>query len=220
MIASVGGGQWHATLCSRIEDMFAHLRENSYDIVFTDIEMPAMNGFEIIKRIGNPSMPVVAMTAHDALALSHFEEAGFASCLFKPFTTVHLSKVITRITGAVPSAGDASVPSAVSSPFSALTAFAAGDPDAEREILCRFREDTAEHISMFRRAVENSDFSDIPALAHKLIPVFTMIQSPAVPLLRRLADVRHEPSMPSDMDGMCRLVLSELEHTAALLDDV
>lgn len=220
MIASVGGGKWHATLCSRIEDMFAHLRENSYDIVFTDIEMPAMNGFEIIKRIGNPSMPVVAMTAHDALALSHFEEAGFASCLFKPFTAVHLSKVITRITGVVPSAGDASVPSVVSSPFSALTAFAAGDPDAERDILCRFREDTAEHISMFRRAVENSDFSDIPALAHKLIPVFTMIQSPAVLLLRRLADVRHEPSIPSDMEEMCRLVLSELEHTAALLDDV
>lgn len=220
MLSSLGKGRWHVTLCSRIEDMFAHLETGSYDIVFTDIEMPGMNGFEIIRKIGNPRLPVVAMTAHDALAVSHFEEAGFASCLFKPFTAGHLSKVIARLTGSTPEDGADAKSTADDGGFSALTAFAAGDPDAGREILKRFREETTAHIAVFRESIDKNDFSAIPALAHKLIPVFTMIHSTAAPLLRRLADMRHEPSVPADMEDICRRVLAELEDTASRLDAI
>lgn len=218
MLSSLGGDRWHVTLCSRIEDMFAHLKSGSYDIVFTDIEMPAMNGFEIIKKIGNPRLPVVAVTAHDALAVSHFEEAGFASCLFKPFTAGHLSKVIVRVTGSAPVAGAGVGALKTDAPFAALTAFAAGDPAAERDILSRFYKETMAHIAVFSEAIDKNDFSCIPALAHKLIPVFTMIGSTVAPLLRRLADARHESAMPADMEDVCRSVLAELKLTVSRLD--
>ena len=218
MLSSLGGDSWHVTLCSRIEDMFAHLESGSYDIVFTDIEMPAMNGFEIVRKIGTPSMPVVAVTAHDAISVPALEEAGFASCLFKPFTAVHLSSVIKSVTGIATSGNAPSAPSSSASPFSALTAFADGDPEAERDILQNFARETRSHISMFRHAVDTGGFVSIPELAHKLIPVFTMINSPAAPLLRRLADTRHHSVPPADMDDMCRKVIAELENTASALD--
>ena len=220
MLSSLGGDIWHVTLCSRIEDIFAHLESGSYDIVFTDIEMPGMNGFEIVGKIGTPSMPVVAVTAHDALSVSALEEAGFASCLFKPFTAAHLSGVIASVTGITPSGTVSSALSSSASPFSALTAFADGDPEAERDILQNFARETRSHISLFRRAIDTGSFVSVPELAHKLIPVFTMINSPAAPLLRRLADTRHSPAPPADMDDMCRKVLAELENTAAALGDL
>lgn len=220
MLARLSCGKWHITLCSRIEEMFANIEKHRYDIVFTDIEMPGMNGFEIAGRIGSPLQPVVAVTAHASLSVSDFEEAGFASCLFKPFTVGHLSKVIAKVTGI--SFSDIHLPSSPipDGTFSALTAFADGDPDAEHDILNRFREDTLAHAAVFRHSLDTFDFSAIPGLAHKLIPVFTMIQSPAATLLRRLADMRHEKSLPADVADMCRRVLAEMERTVSMLDDV
>lgn len=220
MLSSLGGNCWHITRCSRIDEMFACLHERRYDIVFTDIEMPGMNGFEIVGKIGSPSMPVVAVTAHDAISVPALEEAGFASCLFKPFTAAHLSSVIKSVTGIATSGTVPSSPSPSASPFSALTAFADGDPEAERDILQNFARETRSHISLFRRAIDTGCFVSVPELAHKLIPVFTMISSPAAPLLRRLADTRHSPAPPADMDDMCRKVLAELENTAAALGDL
>lgn len=217
MLARLSPGDWRITLCSRIEDMFACLQDHRYDIVFTDIEMPGMNGFEIVGRIGNPSLPVVAVTAHDALSVADIEGAGFASCLFKPFTIGHLSKVMTFVTGLSGNGSVRQPSSSPDNPFSALTAFAAGDPDAERDILCKFHEENAGHIAMLRHAVDNADFASVPGLAHKLIPVFTMINSPVVALLRRLADARHDGAMPAGAAGMCREILAELEHVAAML---
>ncbi|MDE6354139.1 MAG: hypothetical protein K2L56_03630, partial [Prevotella sp.] len=95
--------------------------------------------------------------------------------------------------------------------FSALTAFADGDEDAVREILTSFRTQTAADATAMRHAAETQDIQAAGALAHRLIPVFTMLESPVVPVMRRLADARHAVDVPVEWGEWCREVTEELE---------
>ena len=66
------------------------------DLVFLDVQMPGMNGFEVIEAIGVDAMPaVVFVTAYDEFALDAFEVAA-ADYLLKPFTDERLRKAVAR----------------------------------------------------------------------------------------------------------------------------
>lgn len=249
MLSSLSASRWEVVTCSDVDEMWTNVATGRFSMLFTDIEMPAMNGFEIAARLGEAvpagsRLPVVAMTAHDAISDTDFLRAGFAACLHKPFTAAELTDVIRRLTGhgdgmatedetsssVLPSAAEA--PSSVSSPsldgtssvssstssapvssirFSALTAFADGDEDAMREILTSFRTQTAADVAAMHRAAETQDIQAAGALAHRLIPVFTMLESPVVPVMRRLADARHAHDVPVEWNEWCREVTEELE---------
>src|ERR1044072_5732814 len=50
------------------------ISELNPDLVFLDVQMPAMDGFEVIKTIGAERMPtVIFVTAYDQYALKAFE---------------------------------------------------------------------------------------------------------------------------------------------------
>jgi two-component system, LytTR family, response regulator len=55
------------------------------DLVFLDVEMPQMNGFEVVTRVGKAHMPfVVFVTAHDQYALKAFD-VNAVDYLLKPY---------------------------------------------------------------------------------------------------------------------------------------
>ena len=55
------------------------------DLVYLDVEMPQMNGFEVVTRLGKARMPfVVFVTAHDQYALKAFD-VNAVDYLLKPF---------------------------------------------------------------------------------------------------------------------------------------
>lgn len=61
------------------------IREKSPDIVFLDIQMPEMDGFQVIAEVGTKNMPVtIFVTAFDKHALRAFE-AHALDYLLKPF---------------------------------------------------------------------------------------------------------------------------------------
>ena len=70
------------------------------DLVFLDIQMPGVNGFEVIASIAKPRPQIIFTTAHDEYALKAFE-VNAIDYLLKPFTDerfqVALSKAIERI---------------------------------------------------------------------------------------------------------------------------
>src|SRR5215470_8483780 len=48
--------------------------EEHPDLVFLDVDMPEVDGFEVIRRVGPEAMPdVVFLTAYDAFAVRAFE---------------------------------------------------------------------------------------------------------------------------------------------------
>ncbi|HEY3453354.1 MAG TPA: response regulator [Bryobacteraceae bacterium] len=66
------------------------------DIVFLDIQMPVMGGFEVLDRLEGGHMPVVIMvTAYDQHAIRAFE-AGAVDYLLKPIGQNRLAQAVER----------------------------------------------------------------------------------------------------------------------------
>lgn len=72
------------------------IRKKKPDLVFLDIQMPGMNGFEVIDSIGPKNMPpVIFVTAFDQYAVDAFEVQAL-DYLLKPFDKTRFQKSYSR----------------------------------------------------------------------------------------------------------------------------
>jgi two-component system LytT family response regulator len=65
------------------------------DLLLLDIQMPKLDGFEVLELLGRDAPAVVFATAHDAHALRAFEVQA-VDYLLKPFTTARLATALGR----------------------------------------------------------------------------------------------------------------------------
>ena len=113
MLRRIDGVQFDITTTIHADEAIRIAVEKNPHIVFTDIEMPEMNGSEIMRRIRNASSATsatdksvlrtkfVAMTAHEQSIMPQLRSDGFDACLFKPFSVQTLAATICQLTGAV-----------------------------------------------------------------------------------------------------------------------
>jgi PAS domain S-box-containing protein len=101
MIASKFLKKWQATPDEAISgtEAIELTKQNNYDLIIMDLQMPGMDGFEatrIIKRT-NPLIPILALTA-DAMPETHSKAfaAGMCDYLTKPFVPNVLFEKIAR----------------------------------------------------------------------------------------------------------------------------
>ncbi len=71
------------------------VQSNSFDILFLDVEMPQLNGFDFLKKIGPPSFKVVFTTAYDQFAIKAFKFSAF-DYMLKPIDDEELIQVIEK----------------------------------------------------------------------------------------------------------------------------
>lgn len=96
----VKGFKVEAVCCEQPEELIEQLKNRTFDLVFTDIQMPAMNGFELLHHLRNQnfaqaqSIPVIAITARGDMNENDFLQKGFAGMLQKPFNQSELKKVV------------------------------------------------------------------------------------------------------------------------------
>lgn len=82
--------------CLQLDELLDALRTATFDVLLTDVQMPAINGFDLLKllRASNipqaQSVPVIAVTARSDMQREEFTVHGFAGCLHKPFTVSEL----------------------------------------------------------------------------------------------------------------------------------
>ena len=112
MLRRIDGVQFDITTTIHADEAISIAVDKNPHIVFTDIEMPEMNGSEIMRRIRSASSttsatdkPVlrtkfVAMTAHEQSIMPQLRNDGFDACLFKPFSVQTLAATICQLTGA------------------------------------------------------------------------------------------------------------------------
>ncbi len=66
------------------------------DLVFLDVQMPEMDGFEVLRRAGGASVPaVIFVTAFDKYAIEAFEVQA-VDYVLKPFTPQRMRKALER----------------------------------------------------------------------------------------------------------------------------
>lgn len=83
----------------------ATIRESNPDLVFLDVQMPEMDGFEVVRKIGAEHMPaVVFVTAHDKYAIQAFE-INALDYLLKPVIEERFVKALVRAKSRIRSDG-------------------------------------------------------------------------------------------------------------------
>jgi two-component system LytT family response regulator len=82
--------------CRDGEEAITSIIEHSPDLVFLDVQMPQMNGFEVIDAVGSERMPlVIFVTAYDQHALRAFQVRAL-DYLLKPFDRERFSEALHR----------------------------------------------------------------------------------------------------------------------------
>ena len=183
--------------CLQLDELLEALRTDTFDVLLTDVQMPAMNGFDLLKllRASNipqaKTIPVIAVTARSDMKREEFLQHGFVGSLQKPFT---VNELLAEI--GVLQADIATVDAAPSSTlnFSALTAFSGDDPDAAKSILESFVTETRLNVDRLRQVLETEDTDGIAAMGHKMLPLFTLLgANELVTLLKELEASRGVP---------------------------
>jgi two-component system LytT family response regulator len=80
--------------CANGFDAVKAVTELSPDLMFLDVQMPKLSGFEVLELIGR-TVPVVFTTAYDEYALNAFEVHA-VDYLLKPFSAERFAEALTR----------------------------------------------------------------------------------------------------------------------------
>ena len=196
MLRRIVGDTWQVFACNHVMDALTTLHNEQPALMLMDIEMPEMNGMDIIAHINHTNMMVVAMTAHDTSILGQLLKAGFDDCLFKPFSMEKLSDILGIESQPLPDAQpetpfqpDLSSQQKSNPQLDALLAFAGGDEEAAKEILDTVKQELAAHLTNLKEAVEEESLSTdrIGKAAHKLLPIATMMQMGCLEELKALS---------------------------------
>lgn len=196
MLRRIVGDTWQVFACNHVMDALTTLHNEQPALMLMDIEMPEMNGMDMIAHINHTQMTVVAMTAHDTSILEQLLKAGFDDCLFKPFSMEKLSDILGIESQPLPDAQpetpfqpDLSSQQKSNPQLDALLAFAGGDEEAAKEILDTVKQELAAHLENLKEAVEEESLSTnrIGKAAHKLLPIATMMQMGCLEELKALS---------------------------------
>ena len=239
MLRRIDGVQFDITTTIHADEAISIAVEKNPHIVFTDIEMPEMNGSEIMRRIRNASSATsatdksvhrtkfVAMTAHEQSIMPQLRSDGFDACLFKPFSVQTLAATICQLTGAAVRvsekeqnskhtiAGEAENNSKLKTQNSklkiALLPFTDGDPEAEAQIIGDIRKSIDEYLEMIG---DGSDPERVAKAAHKAMPLLEMLEPGKNQWLASLQGVHLSPL------GFSRLPEQEVHQQSKLSQGV
>ena len=196
MLRRIIGDTWQVFACNHVMDALTTLHNEQPALMLMDIEMPEMNGMDMIAHINHTNMMVVAMTAHDTSILEQLQKAGFDDCLFKPFSMEKLSDILgiesqpqLEAQPETPFQPDLSSQQKTNPQLDALLAFDGGDEEAAKEILDTVKQELAAHLENLKEAVEEESLSTdrIGKAAHKLLPIATMMQMGCLEELKALS---------------------------------
>ncbi|MDW7733611.1 MAG: response regulator, partial [Methanolobus sp.] len=161
------------------------LEKTPYDLVFMDVQMPEMDGFEATRHIRSPEsavlnheIPIIAMTAR---AMKEDKEqclqAGMDDYISKPFSLRSLIGVLNKWSAAVQEVDHSDVipPEEIKAPADPLIFDRESfmervddDMDTARRIITIFLKDIPEQLNKLKEVADRKELNDINEYAHKI----------------------------------------------------
>lgn len=161
------------------------LEEKDFDLIITDIQMPIMDGFELLKNIQNnpkaSTIPVIALSGRKDLNTSDFTDKGFTTYHPKP---IHTEKLLTLLSNLF---GDQKVYQGTDTvkkrkelvlfSLKSLSQFTQNDPKSLKVIIETFIASAKENCEVLQAATKEKDEQSIVETAHKMIPMLKQIEA-------------------------------------------
>ncbi|MCB0737706.1 MAG: response regulator [Bacteroidetes bacterium] len=158
--------------------------KEQYQLIFMDMQMPKMNGYDATKNIRNFSVlnsetPIVALTASALLEDQRAAEyAGVNSHLIKPFSPGQLKRVISQYANYQDK--DNKKKTSKQGKFNdeewqVLSEYFDGDTEHARIVVESFMSSNKENMKLMADYLDNNEFDSVTALMHKCKPSLAMV---------------------------------------------
>ena len=159
-----------------------------YDLILTDIQMPVLDGFKLIKTIRGTDeimqLPVIALSGRTDLEKQVYMDAGFDEKLLKPYKSRTLKETIADVLDLEHKDPVSSNEQGKSTELqtelydlSEIYEFAGKDDDAFKEILRAFIEGTKESMVQLKSAWESQNEDELGKTAHRMLPMLRQMQA-------------------------------------------
>lgn len=187
--------------CLNVSELIEALRHNRYDLMLTDIRMSEIDGYGVLALLRGSNLgqtktlPVLAVTAQANERPEHFWKAGFAGCLYKPFSPEELMSATWSIDRPI---------------FTAIME----DEEDTTELLNMFLEDTEEELTEMQVAFGTGNYERLGHIIHKAAPLWGMIRI-GVPL-RELEEMATMPpeKWGKTLNGQIERLIKAVEQAA------
>lgn len=221
----------HPDITTHPLEVIRLLQDKTYDLVFSDIQMPEMTGFELVKQIRQldlpfaQSLPVIALSADATLSEADYIAEGFTAYLGKPFTSAALFRLIDRLTGKQHTTDSPQTAASVTEPaenagytLKNIRIFADNDPEALEKIVRSFVTSTEQHLALLQLHLQDKHYESISQLAHKMLPMFRQLEaSLVVEPLEKLEHPDKANLTPETIDTLVTEVIEEIKRLLKLI---
>lgn len=179
------------------------IQKKHFDLILTDIQMPKMNGFELVRKLKNSAktadIPVIALSGRTDVDQKLYLEKGFKGSLEKPYRPSELIELIGKILGLKTIRIHSQNYLSESEPhkFYDLTevhTFTQEDKNALNGILRAFIDSNRKNMEALQHFAVTEATSALSNTAHKMLPMFKQLKIESViPDLEDLekADLHH-----------------------------
>ena len=197
----------HCDTCTDAAELMEMIRRKEYDLLLTDLNMPGINGFELLEllrssNVGNSqTISVVVVTASGSCDAEELLAKGFAGCLFKPFSISELMEVSDRC--AIKATPDGKPD------FSALLSYG-----NEAVMLEKLMTETEKEMQAVRDAAEENDLQELDALTHHLRSSWEVLRADHP--LRELYRLLHGDALP-DSEALSHAVTAVLDKGTEII---
>jgi signal transduction histidine kinase/FixJ family two-component response regulator len=210
-----------AYTCSNALDALQLIQEEQFDIIFSDIQMADMNGFELVERIRaatfnhSSQIPIIGLSAHSHIPEAKYKEAGFSGFLSKPFTTEQLFDIILLYAN-VNYENSEKNPD-MNAGFVALTQFAGSDTEAENRIIRSFIDENNKNLELLEGAFEEKNWKTVADISHKMISLMKMIA--AKELVSLLQDYEMGSHSEENKLPLLNLIRKQIKEAEIFLEE-
>lgn len=207
------------TVVSDGEKALDQIKNQSYDLVLMDLQMPTMDGFEATAKIRQmdeayfTNIPIVALTADAFLNVRERALAiGMSDYLSKPFKPSDLYQILLKYSDKVQKQERRE-----SSIHKIIHEYAEGDKGFVMEFANRCRNSYDEFLTNIQQVVERSDMAELGRMAHKikgLNGLFKLdeLQDKIESLRSNGVDLDHQQALLDEISMSTRLIIQDLEE--------
>lgn len=208
---------------SNSEEAVGAIDQQSFDLLITDIQMPGMDGIELMsyfKSHTKKTVPTIAISGRIEKN-NEYVTAGFSAFLQKPYKPEELLYAVdqtlkNRKVNAFQNTID-ETESEQTTPthysIKNISAFAQGDDEGIRQILVSFVKDAELNLALLKNYTQQSAYDMIVELAHKMLPMFLQIEAHAIArLLAGLEQNSVEHLETKTWDKTCQQAIKYIEE--------